>query len=54
MNNPDFNLTEFRKVKMFSTETGSALSPKLWIAVAFFLLQKYVEKFVFYFKKVYI
>ena len=27
MNNPDFNLTGFREVKMLSTETGFALSP---------------------------
>ena len=32
MNNPDFNLTGFREVKMLSTETGFALSPKQWIA----------------------
>ena len=31
MNNPDFNLTGFREVKMLSTETGFALSPKQWI-----------------------
>ena len=30
MNNPDFNLTGFREVKMLSTETGFALSPKQW------------------------
>jgi len=28
MNNPDFNLTGFREVKMMSTESGFALSPK--------------------------
>jgi len=33
MNNPDFNLTGFREVKMLSTETGFALSPKQWIAM---------------------
>jgi len=32
MNNPDFNLTGFREVKMLSTETGFALSPKQWIS----------------------
>jgi hypothetical protein len=32
MNNPDFNLTESREVKMLSTETGFALSPKQWIS----------------------
>jgi hypothetical protein len=31
MLNPDFNLTGFREVKMMSTETGFALSPKQWI-----------------------
>jgi len=31
MNNPDFNLTGFSEVKMMSTETGFALSPKQWI-----------------------
>jgi hypothetical protein len=31
MNNPDFNLTGFREVKMMMTETGFALSPKQWI-----------------------
>jgi len=31
MNNPDFNLTGFREIKMLSTETGFALSPKQWI-----------------------
>jgi hypothetical protein len=31
MNNPDFNLTGFREVKMLSTEPGFALSPKQWI-----------------------
>lgn len=31
MNNPDFNPTGFREVKMMSTETGFALSPKQWI-----------------------
>jgi len=29
MNNPDFNLTGFREVKMLSTETGFALSPNI-------------------------
>jgi hypothetical protein len=29
MNNPDFNLTGFRKVKMLSTETGFHLSSRL-------------------------
>jgi hypothetical protein len=33
MNNPDFNLTGFREVKMLSTEPGFALSPKQWIAM---------------------
>ena len=33
MNNSDFNLTGFREVKMLSTETGFALSPKQWIAM---------------------
>jgi hypothetical protein len=33
MNNPDFNLTGFREVKMLSTETGFALSPKQWISL---------------------
>jgi len=33
MNNPDFNLTGFREVKMLSTETGFALSPKQWITM---------------------
>ena len=32
MNNLDFNLTGFREVKMLSTETGFALSPKQWIS----------------------
>jgi hypothetical protein len=32
MNNPDFNLTGFREVKMLSAETGFALSPKQWIS----------------------
>jgi hypothetical protein len=31
MNNPGFNLTGFREVKMLSTEPGFALSPKQWI-----------------------
>ena len=31
MNNPDFNLTGFREVKMLSSEPGFALSPKQWI-----------------------
>jgi hypothetical protein len=31
MNNPNFNLTGFREVKMMMTETGFALSPKQWI-----------------------
>jgi hypothetical protein len=31
MHNPDFNLTGFSEVKMMSTETGFALSPKQWI-----------------------
>jgi hypothetical protein len=31
MHNPDFNITGFREVKMESTETGFALSPKQWI-----------------------
>ena len=31
MNNPDFNLTGFREVKLLSTEPGFALSPKQWI-----------------------
>ena len=31
MNNPDFNLTGFREVKMLSAEPGFALSPKQWI-----------------------
>lgn len=31
MNNPDFNLTGFREVKMLSTETGFVLSPKQWV-----------------------
>lgn len=31
MNNPNFNLTGFREVKMLSAETGFALSPKQWI-----------------------
>jgi hypothetical protein len=31
MNNPDFNLTGFRDVKMLSAEPGFALSPKQWI-----------------------
>ena len=31
MHNPNFNLTGFREVKMMSTETGFALSPKQWI-----------------------
>jgi hypothetical protein len=29
----DFNLTGFREVKMLSTETGFALSPKQWISL---------------------
>lgn len=33
MNNPDFNLTGFREVKMLSAETGFALSPKQWITM---------------------
>jgi hypothetical protein len=33
MNNPDFNLTGFREVKMMSTESGFALSPKQWITM---------------------
>jgi len=33
MNNPDFNLTGFREVKMLSTETGFTLSPKQWITM---------------------
>ncbi|MDR1592424.1 MAG: KilA-N domain-containing protein [Prevotellaceae bacterium] len=33
MNNHDFNLTGFREVKMLSTETGFALSPKQWITM---------------------
>jgi hypothetical protein len=33
MNNPDFNPTGFREVKMLSTESGFALSPKQWIAM---------------------
>ena len=33
MNNPNFNLTGFREVKMLSTETGFALSPKQWITM---------------------
>jgi hypothetical protein len=33
MNNSDFNLTGFREVKMLSTETGFALSPKQWITM---------------------
>ncbi|MDR1290344.1 MAG: KilA-N domain-containing protein [Planctomycetaceae bacterium] len=33
MNNPDFNLTGFREVKMLSTESGFALSPKQWISM---------------------
>jgi hypothetical protein len=33
INNPDFNLTGFREVKMLSTESGFALSPKQWIAM---------------------
>jgi hypothetical protein len=33
INNPDFNLTGFREVKMLSTETGFALSPKQWITM---------------------
>jgi len=32
MNNPDFNLTEFREVKMLMSETGFALSPTQWIS----------------------
>jgi hypothetical protein len=31
MNNPEFNLTGFREVKLLSTEPGFALSPKQWI-----------------------
>jgi hypothetical protein len=31
MHNDSFNLTGFREVKMMSTETGFALSPKQWI-----------------------
>jgi hypothetical protein len=31
MNNPNFNLTGFREVKMMMTETGFAISPKQWI-----------------------
>jgi hypothetical protein len=31
MNNPGFNLTGFREVKMLSAEPGFALSPKQWI-----------------------
>jgi hypothetical protein len=31
MNNPDFNLTGFREIKMQSSEPGFALSPKQWI-----------------------
>jgi hypothetical protein len=31
MNNPNFNLTGFREIKMIMTETGFALSPKQWI-----------------------
>ncbi|MDR3002047.1 MAG: KilA-N domain-containing protein [Fibromonadaceae bacterium] len=31
MNNPNFNLTGFREVKMLSAESGFALSPKQWI-----------------------
>jgi len=31
MNNSDFNLTGFREIKMLSTESGFALSPKQWI-----------------------
>jgi hypothetical protein len=30
MNNPDFNLTGFREVKMMSAEPAFALSPKQW------------------------
>jgi hypothetical protein len=33
INNPDFNLTGFREVKMLSTESGFALSPKQWITM---------------------
>jgi hypothetical protein len=33
MNNPGFNLTGFREVKMLSTESGFALSPKQWIVM---------------------
>ncbi|MDR1653768.1 MAG: KilA-N domain-containing protein [Prevotellaceae bacterium] len=33
MNNPAFNLTGFREVRMLSTESGFALSPKQWIAM---------------------
>jgi hypothetical protein len=33
MNNPDFNPTGFREVKMLSTEPGFALSPKQWITM---------------------
>ncbi|GHT31155.1 hypothetical protein AGMMS49574_12430 [Bacteroidia bacterium] len=31
MNNPNFNLTGFREVKMMMTETGFSISPKQWI-----------------------
>jgi hypothetical protein len=31
MNNPEFNLTGFREIKLLSTEPGFALSPKQWI-----------------------
>jgi hypothetical protein len=31
MHNETFNLTGFREVKMMSTESGFALSPKQWI-----------------------
>jgi len=31
MNNPGFNLTGFREVKMLSAEPGFAMSPKQWI-----------------------
>jgi hypothetical protein len=33
INNPDFNLSGFREVKMLSTESGFARSPKQWIAM---------------------
>ncbi|GAB6011627.1 KilA-N domain-containing protein [Viscerimonas tarda] len=31
MNNPNFNLTGFREVKMLMTETAFSISPKQWI-----------------------